>query len=131
MLGLDQTARSFFLYLAILLAFTFSLKMLYGIIAQLFPNKNNVLSFGTFLVLLFALMSGFIVFPNTIPTYYTWLYYANPFSWAFTALLITEFGSAKWENTNLTYSVSGDNVTVNAGRFLVLTLALSLCPKLT
>jgi hypothetical protein len=108
MVGLDPTAKSFFLFLFIVLAYTFCLKMLYGIIAQLFPNKNNVLSFGTFLVLLFSLFSGFIVSPDTLPTYCIWFYYANPMAWAFQALLLTEFTSAKYYEVALG-GLYGDN----------------------
>lgn len=111
MVGLDRTARSFFLYIAVVVAFSFGLKMLYGIIAQLFPNKNNVLSFGTFLVLLFFLFSGFIVYPDTIPGYYEWLYWINPLSWAFRALLIIEFRSDKYQPFNYT-SANGTTVQV-------------------
>jgi hypothetical protein len=96
MVGLDPTAGSFFLYLVIVLTYTFTLKLLYAIFAQLLPNQQNVLSFGTFMVLLFGLFSGFIVYPAVIPYYYTWLYYANPVAWAFQSLLLTEFTSTKY-----------------------------------
>lgn len=96
MVGLDASVRSFFLFLLILLTYTFSLKILYGIIAQILPNKQNVLGFGTFLVLLFGLFSGFIVYPDVIPTYYKWFYWMNPMAWAFQAMLITEFTSSKY-----------------------------------
>jgi ABC-type multidrug transport system ATPase subunit len=96
MVGLDPNPASFFLYLAIVLTYTFTLKLLYAIFAQFLPNQQNVLSFGTFMVLLFALFSGFIVYPAVIPDYYIWLYYANPVAWAFQSLLLTEFTSAKY-----------------------------------
>jgi ABC-type lipoprotein export system ATPase subunit len=63
---------------------------------QLLPNKANVLGFGTFLVLLFSLFGGFMVTPNTIPSYFLWLYWLNPVAWAFQALLINEFNSDKY-----------------------------------
>ena len=96
MVGLDPSAASFLLYLLIVLTYTFTLKLLYGIFAQLLPNQQNVLSFGTFMVLLFGLFSGFIVYPNVIPDYYIWLFYSNPVAWAFQSLLLTEFTSAKY-----------------------------------
>jgi ABC-type multidrug transport system ATPase subunit len=96
MVGLDPTAGSFFLYLVIVLTYTFTLKILYAIFAQLLPNQQNVLSFGTFMVLLFGLFSGFIVYPAVIPNYYIWFYYANPVAWALQSLLLTEFTSSKY-----------------------------------
>ena len=101
MVDLDTSPDSFFIYLAILLAYTFAIKMMFGILAQVLPNKNNVLSFGTFLVLLFSLFSGFIIYPSQIPFYYDWLYYVNPFAWAFQALLINEFTSSKYTDGEL------------------------------
>ena len=97
MVGLDASGRSFFLFLIILLMYTFALKILYGIIAQLLPNKQNVLGFGTFLVLLFSLFSGFIVYPSVIPGFYQWLYWTNPMAWAIQAMLLNEFTSTKYD----------------------------------
>lgn len=65
--------------MAIHLAFTFTLKMLYGIIAQLLQNKHYLLDLGTFLVLLLALFSGRIVY-----------HYVILFAWPLRALLINK-----------------------------------------
>jgi ABC-type multidrug transport system ATPase subunit/ABC-type multidrug transport system permease subunit len=96
MVGLDASAKSFFIYLAVVLSYTFTLKIMYGIIAQILPNKQNVLSFGTFLVLVFSLFGGFIVYPTEIPWYFTWIRYLNPMAWALQAVLINEFTSQKY-----------------------------------
>jgi ABC-type multidrug transport system ATPase subunit/ABC-type multidrug transport system permease subunit len=96
LVGLDSAPSSFFLFLTIVLVYTFTLKLLYAIFTQFAPNQQNVLSFGTFLVLLFALFSGFIVYPNVIPGYYYWFLYANPVFWAYQALLLTELTSSKY-----------------------------------
>jgi ATP-binding cassette subfamily G (WHITE) protein 2 (SNQ2) len=101
LVGLDRTAKSFFVYFGIILAYTFGLKMMYSIIAHLLPNKQNVLSLGTFFVLVLSLFSGFIVFPNAIPGYYyNWIYFANPMAWAFRGLVISEFTSGKYDHLN-------------------------------
>lgn len=97
LVGLDYSAKSFFIYFAVILAYTFALKTMYSVMAQLLPNKQNVLGCGTFFVLLLSLFSGFIVFPDTIPKYYRWIYYANPMAWAFQALVISEFTSGKYD----------------------------------
>jgi len=106
MVGLDASASAFFLYLVILLTYAFALKILYGIIAQILPNKQNVLSFGTFLVLLFSLFGGFIVYPEVIPDHYQWLYWSNPMAWAFQALLLNEFRSDKYTRAEATDVIS-------------------------
>lgn len=41
---------------------------------------------------------GFIVPPNVIPDYYRWIYWWNPFAWAYRALLVNEFQSASYSD---------------------------------
>ena len=100
MVGLHYNFLTFIIYLAIVLSYTFGLKIMYGIIAQLLPNKQNVLSFGTFLVLLCSLFGGFIVYPGEIPGYFKWLWYINPMGWTLQAMLINEFASDKYGDTD-------------------------------
>jgi hypothetical protein len=97
MVGLDPTAASFFLYLLLLICYTTGLKMMFSILAQILPKKANVQGIGTFLVLLCTLFGGFIVFPNTIPGFYQWLYWINPMAWALQGLLSIEFTSSKYD----------------------------------
>ena len=99
--GLDLSAASFFIYLAILVCYTIALKMAFGILAQVLPKKANVQGVGTFLVLICTLFGGFIVFPASVPNYYTWLYWANPMSWALQGLLSNEFTSSKYDNVGI------------------------------
>ena len=107
MVGLDPTAGSFFLYLLLLIAYTTGLKMMFSILAQTLPKKANVQSVGTFFVLIFTLFGGFIVFPDSLPNFYHWLYWINPFAWALQGLASIEFTSSKyddlgvWRNTLL------------------------------
>lgn len=97
MVGLDQSASSFFIYLAILICYTIGLKLMFSILAQTLPKKANVQGVGTFLVLIMVLFSGFIVFPGVIPHFYDWLYWANPMAWTFQGLLVNEFTSGKYD----------------------------------
>jgi len=101
LVGLDPTAGSFFIYLAILVCYTIGLKMMFGILAQVLPKKANVQGVGTFLVLLLTLFGGFIVYPATVPNYYIWLYWANPMSWVMQGLLSNEFTSSKYANVGI------------------------------
>lgn len=71
---------------------------MFGILAQVLPRKANVQGVGTFIVLLTTLFGGFIVYPNTIPTYYIWIYWANPMAWALQGLATNEFTSGKYDN---------------------------------
>jgi ABC-2 type transporter len=73
MVGFDPTAKSFFLYLLLLICYTTGLKMNFSILAQTLPKKANVQGVGTFIVLLATLFGGFIVFPSNVPVFYSWL----------------------------------------------------------
>lgn len=101
MVGLDPTAGSFFMYLLLLIAYTTGLKMMFSILAQTLPKKANVQSVGTFFVLIFTLFGGFIVFPDSIPGFYTWLYWINPFAWALQGLASIEFTSSKYDSVGI------------------------------
>lgn len=94
--GLAYTARAFFIYLAILIVYKFSLKMLYGVLVQTLPKKANVQGVGTFLYLLLTLTSGFIVYPSEIPGYWKWLFYLNPMAWAMQGMASNQFLSSKY-----------------------------------
>jgi hypothetical protein len=72
--------------------------MMFGILAQTLPKKANVQGVGTFVVLICTLFGGFIVYPNAIPTYYIWIYWANPMAWALQGLASNEFTSGKYDN---------------------------------
>ena len=98
MVGLDPSAGSFFLYLLLLICYTTGIKMMFSIIAQLLPKKANVQGVGTFVVLLATLFGGFIVYPNTVPPYYIWIYWMNPMAWCLQGLASIEFTSSKYDN---------------------------------
>jgi hypothetical protein len=68
-------------FLAILVAYKFALKMIYGLLAQTLPKKANVQGVGTFIYLICALTSGFVIYPLAIPSYLHWLFWINPSEW--------------------------------------------------
>uniref|UniRef100_A0A7S4MWX6 ABC transporter domain-containing protein n=1 Tax=Odontella aurita TaxID=265563 RepID=A0A7S4MWX6_9STRA len=92
--GLAYDPAAFFIYLAMLICYKFALKMLYGILAMTLPKKANVQGIGTFLYLLTTLFGGFVVYPETIPYYYTWLYWINPMQWAMQGMASNQFYSS-------------------------------------
>ena len=70
--------------------------MLYGVLAQTLPKKANVQGIGTFFYLILTLTSGFVVYPDTIPSYWKWLFWANPMAWANQGLATNQFLSSKY-----------------------------------
>lgn len=99
MVGLDPTAQSFLIFLAILICYTSGLKMMFSILAQTLPKKANVQGVGTFVVLLLTLFGGFIVFPSVLNPWFYWIYWSNPAAWALQGLLTNEFTSQKYDNS--------------------------------
>lgn len=81
--------------------------MLYGVLAQVLPKKANVQGIGTFLYLLLTLTSGFIVYPDAIPGYWKWLYYANPMAWAMQGMATNQFYSSAYEGYDCDDSEDG------------------------
>ena len=55
--------------------------MIFGLLAQTLPKKANVQGVGTFIYLLCALTSGFVIYPLAIPSYLHWLFWINPSEW--------------------------------------------------
>lgn len=101
LVGFALSAGAFFIYLCLLIVYTIGLKMFFGILAQVLPRKANVQGVGTFVVLLATLFGGFIVYPNAIPGYYQWIYWANPMAWALQGLASNEFTSSKYDDIYL------------------------------
>lgn len=67
---------------------------------------------GTLLYLLLTLTSGFIVFPSAIPSYWKWLFWANPMAWAQQGMASNQFLSSKFSG----YSCDVDGVTFTLGQ---------------
>jgi ABC-2 type transporter len=72
-------------------------RQMFSILAQTLPKKANVQGFGTFLVLMMVMFSGFIVYPNVMPSFYNWVWWINPMSWALQGLVSNEFMSDKYD----------------------------------
>jgi len=85
--------------------------MLYGVLAQILPKKANVQGIGTFFYLILTLTSGFVVYPVAIPTYWKWLFYANPMAWGMQGMASNQFYSSKYED----YSCEIDDQTFTLG----------------
>jgi ABC-2 type transporter len=52
--------------------------------------------FMNMLLLLWTLVGGFLVNSNSIPVWLAWLRYVSPLSYAFEALMISEFRGTTW-----------------------------------
>jgi ABC-2 type transporter len=90
-------AVNFFVYLAILVTFAILMNTQLSLFAS-FASGSQVQVYSSVTLLAMMLFGGFIIPPDAIPDYYLWLYWWNPFAWAYRALVVNEFYSERWDN---------------------------------
>lgn len=112
MIGLTPKASYFFIFLAILFIFNLSLNTMFGFFAAVLPDKAGVQGVASIILFLSTLFGGFIVAPSVIPNYYSWLYWWNPFAWAYRSVIVNNFRSY----TNSTY-INAPHMGVPAGNY--------------
>ena len=86
---------NFFVFLSILIVFSLVMQQQLAVFAVL-TSSSGLQIFSSILLLFLILFGGFIVTPDAIPLFWTWMYWWNPFAWAFRALVINEFRSERW-----------------------------------
>lgn len=107
MVGLsDRAVTEYFLFIAILMTFAMMMNMQLAVFASFAPDSQlQVYSACTLLLLI--LFGGYIVAPDAIPSFYLWIYWWNPFAWAYRALVINEFRSPRWDDPDATLAGIG------------------------
>jgi len=98
MVGLHLSASSFFVFIAILFSFSLLITQIMAVFAAGASTKSTVQVINSGLLLVCILFGGFIVPPDVIPGYWEWIYWWNPFAWAYRALLLLEFESDDWSD---------------------------------
>ena len=111
MVGLAKTAANFFIFIAVLLTFTVVMNQLLSAVGTVSQTKSVLQGLSAVILLFLMLFCGFIITPNTIPDYYSWIYWWNPLAWAYRALVLNEFLSEKWN-----YTLEGDGSGLTAGQ---------------
>ena len=97
MVGLSAAASNYFIYIAILFAFSFVMNQQLAIFTAVAENKSGVQAASSCILLFFVVFCGFLVVPVIIPNYYIWIYWWNPLAWAYRALLVNEFTSSDYD----------------------------------
>ena len=99
MIGLADrvSASNFFIYLALLFVFALLMIQQLAIFAS-FACAGTLSAYSACVVLLLVLFGGFILPPTTIPNYFQWLYWWNPFAWVYRSLIVNEFRCGRWPN---------------------------------
>jgi hypothetical protein len=96
MVGLAPQASYFFTFVGVVFVFNVLMTELLFVFSTFAATKALVQVASACLVFFFMLFCGFIIAPNTIPHYYSWIYWYNPLAWAYRALIVNEFTSTKY-----------------------------------
>ncbi|KAK2616259.1 ATP-binding cassette transporter snq2 [Conoideocrella luteorostrata] len=93
--GLDVTASKFFIYLLFVYVTTICLTALYRMFAAVSPTMDDAVRFSGIALNLLIVYTGYTLAKPTLlndKIWFGWLYYVNPISYAFEAVLTNEFG---------------------------------------
>lgn len=101
-----QDFVNFLVFLSILIAFSLVMQQQLAVFAVV-TSSSGLQVFSSVLLLFLILFGGFIVSPEAIPEYWSWVYWWNPFAWAYRALIINEFQSARWDDPEASLALVG------------------------
>ena len=92
---------NFLTHLAILIMFSLVMQQQLAVFASVCSASGLQIS-SSIILLFLILFGGWIVAPQAIPDYWSWVYWWNPFAWAYRALIINEFRSERWPDPEAT-----------------------------
>ena len=93
MVGLAPTGANYFIFMAVIFTFSVLMNEYLFFFTTISRTKDLVQVVSACLVFFFILFSGFIIAPNVVPNYYSWIYWYNPMAWAYRALIVNEYRS--------------------------------------
>lgn len=96
MVGLAPGVGYFFTFMGIFFVFNILMNEYLFLFATFASAKASVQVAAACIVFFSMLFAGFIIAPNTIPSYYVWIYWYSPMTWAYRALVVNEFTSTKY-----------------------------------
>ncbi|KAK3372608.1 ABC-2 type transporter-domain-containing protein [Podospora didyma] len=94
MTGLDLQAGKFFIYLLLVYTTTFCFTALYRMMASLSPSINDAVRFSGISLNLLVIYTGYVISKPLLLSqkiWFGWLYWVNPVSYAFEAIVTNEF----------------------------------------
>ncbi|QUC20523.1 uncharacterized protein UV8b_04764 [Ustilaginoidea virens] len=95
MTGLDRSASKFFIYLLFVYTNTFCVTALYRAFAAVSPTMDDAVRFAGITLNLLAVFAGYVIAKPVLlhqKIWFGWIFYVNPISYAFEAILSNEFG---------------------------------------
>ncbi|KAJ5935927.1 ABC multidrug transporter atrF [Penicillium verhagenii] len=100
MAGLDVTASQFFIYFLFVYTTTFCITSMYRMFAALSPTIDDAVRFAGIALNLLILYVGYVIPKQTLidsSIWFGWLFYLNPISYAYEAVLTNEFSGRTME----------------------------------
>ncbi|KAF9449781.1 pleiotropic drug resistance ABC transporter [Macrolepiota fuliginosa MF-IS2] len=113
MVGLQQSADQFFVFLLFLFAMSITMKGWFRAIAAAFASDAVALSFAGISVLAVAIYTGYTIPKPTMIGALRWITYINPLRYGFEALMTNEFRTLQGECSSLVPQGPGyENITI-------------------
>ncbi|KAJ5768874.1 ABC multidrug transporter atrF [Penicillium odoratum] len=100
MAGLDVTASQFFIYFLFVYTTTFCITSMYRMFAALSPSIDDAVRFAGIALNLLILYVGYVIPKQTLinnSIWFGWLFYVNPISYSYEAVLTNEFSGRTME----------------------------------
>ena len=94
MVGFRPTAAAFIIYMLYFLTFNMLMLQTFNVFVALAPNKSLLTAACTVTIFLNTLFCGFIITPDVIPVYWTWIYWALPSAWVYRGLALNQLDGA-------------------------------------
>lgn len=91
LVGLESSVSSYLIFFSTLVLFSLTMSTMFSVFTSIAHTKGMVQVLTAVAIFLNMYFCGFLVPPEIIPPYYVWLYWWNPLSWVYRALLINEY----------------------------------------
>jgi len=136
MVGFVATAEAFIIYFLYFVTFNMLMLQLFNVFVALTPNKSLLTAACTVTIFFNTLFCGFIVTPDVLPVYWTWLYWILPSTWAYRGLVLNQLEEAdlirngfEWESGGMHSSKRwiGYGFAYVIGAFLLATIVAAFC----
>jgi hypothetical protein len=72
-----------------------------------FASESKLQVYAACFLFFSILFGGYIISGDAIPKYFIWLYYLDPFQWAYNALILNEVYSGRYENPSAILDANG------------------------
>ena len=124
MSGLAHETSVYFTYLAVLVVFQHVIAAYFTLLSSIAPTITIAQSFAACSIVFFILFSGNIVLYDLIPTYWRWMYWCNPLTWALRSIMLNEYSSTRYspderaDNLDM-FEIRQDNEYIGYGLLLL------------